>query len=370
MVEFRKCITNLDKTSYAQEKGAQIDTSGFLDCSNGINPFGMSQQVQSAFLDFDIKELNSYPKPAVRLKQVIKEYWDEICVVDEKQIMLGDGSIELIYKVNKLFIDDSSKVLGYSPQFSDFVDDVKANGGRYESYILNGSNNFRMNPEEFINMMNKDHSLFYIDNPNNPTGQVIDIENLEKMVAYASELGRPIVIDEAYGDFISKDNSAITLVDKYENLIVIRSLSKGLGLAGLRAGYMITSKEVSHQYNKVSNPYEMNSIARHLAEAALKDCQFMKECSKKITMLKKRFTESLSELVVIQTDKSVPIMTLMHPDKDVDLENLLMKHEIISVSCRGFVGLGQNFVRLMIHADIDDLIDRFKKIEKEVKYTC
>ncbi len=370
MVEFRKCITNLDKSSYAQEKSTPLDTRGFMDCSNGINPFGMSQQVHNAFLEFDIAELNTYPKPAISLKRVIKEYWDDVSEVDERQIILGDGSIELIYKINKLFIDDSSSVMGYSPQFSDFVDDVKANGGRYESYILNGSNNFKMNPEVFIDMMSNDHSLFYIDNPNNPTGQVIHIDDLERIVKHASELGRPIVIDEAYGDFISKSNSAITLMNKYENLIVIRSLSKGLGLAGLRAGYMVTSKEVSHQYNKVSNPYEMNSIARHIAEAALKDCQFMKDCSKKIIALKKRFTESLEELVVVQTDKSVPIMTLMHPDKSVDLEKLLMKHEIISVSCRGFVGLGQNFVRLMIHADVDDLIDRFRRIENEVKYTC
>jgi histidinol-phosphate aminotransferase len=355
------------KTSYAKENGSIKDTSGFMDCSNGINPFGISGRVLNSLKNFDVTKLNTYPKPALNLKNIIMEYWKGINVIDEDQIVLGDGSIELIYKINKLFVDNQSLVLGYSPQFSDYVDDVQANGGIYESYILEGSNNFRMDPEQFMDRMDRGHSLFYLDNPNNPTGQVIDVEDLEKIVTKAAEYDRPVIIDEAYGDFIPKELSAVSLVNKFNNLIVIRSLSKGIGLAGIRAGYIVTSKEIAEQYRKISNPYEMNSIARHLAEAAIQDTDFMTDCCEKIILIKGKFIKALSKLQVLETSESVPIMTLKHPDNGTDLEKLLLDQEIKSVSCKEFVGLGQNYVRLMINPDIDRLIAGVQRVEDQVK---
>ncbi len=366
-MEFRENIRNLKKTSYAKETSQAVDTSGFMDCSNGINPFGISGKVLSSLKSYDVSELNTYPKPALGLKKVITEYWEKVSLIEEDQIILGDGSIELIYKINKLFVDNNSLVMGYSPQFSDYVDDVHASGGRYESYVLEESNNFRMDPDRFIQMMDRKHTLFYLDNPNNPTGQVIGINDLDKIIRKAAEFERPIIIDEAYGDFISRDMSAVSLVNKYKNLIVVRSLSKGLGLAGIRAGYMVTSKCIADQYRKISNPYEMNSIARHIAEAALRDCDFMEECSEKIVSRKRKFTRSLKRLHLLETNESVPIMTLKHPDKNVDFEDLLLKQEVKAVSCRGFVGLGQNYVRMMINQDTDSLIDRIQRIENEIK---
>jgi histidinol-phosphate aminotransferase len=356
-VEFRENIRNMKKTSYAKETSQAVDTSGFMDCSNGINPFGISGKVLNSLKNYDVSELNTYPKPALGLKKVITEYWEKVSLIEEDQIILGDGSIELIYKINKLFVDNNSLVMGYSPQFSDYVDDVHASGGTYESYVLEESNNFRMDPDRFIQMMDRKHSLFYLDNPN----------NLDKIIRKAAEFERPIIIDEAYGDFISRDMSAVSLVNKYKNLIVLRSLSKGLGLAGIRAGYMVTSKCIADQYRKISNPYEMNSIARHIAEAALRDCDFMEECSEKIVSRKRKFTRSLKKLHLLETNESVPIMTLKYPDKNTDFEQLLLKQEIKAVSCRGFVGLGQNYVRMMINPDTESLILRIQRIENEIE---
>ena len=91
-------------------------------------------------------------------------------------------------------------------------------------------------------MVNIDTSvnLIYIDTPNNPTGQILDKKDAIKLLEYTRNLGIGVIIDEAYGDYLSKEHSCIDLVDKYENLIVIRTFSKGLGLAGIRAGYIIS----------------------------------------------------------------------------------------------------------------------------------
>lgn len=368
MLEVKTSIEKLDKSSYATEDINQSISSDVMDCSNGINPFGMSDKVESSFKEFDVRTLNKYPKPATRLKNLIREYWSDVSQFEEKQIILGNGSMELIYKINKLFIDDKSFVLGYSPQFSDFVDDVRAYGAIYESYILDKSNNFQFNSTEYMDKMSSRHSLFYLDNPNNPTGQLIDIKDLEAIVKKASDLNRPVIIDEAYGDFVRKEDSAISLVGKYTNLIIIRTFSKGLGLAGLRAGYIITSSYISIQYQKISNPFEMNSLARHITEEALRDEDFMIDSRKKVVEYKEKFKKTLRKLHVLETNKSVPIMTLMHPDKEIDLEKLLMESGILTVSGKGFLGLGKNSVRLMINADIDTLIEKFKKIEDEINW--
>lgn len=362
----RDNILKLEKSSYAKEQHLPMDLSGFIDCSNGINPLGVSKEVEKCLASIPLEIINTYPKSSFDLKEAIVGYWSEISQINNNQVILGDGSIELIYKINKIFIDNESKVLGYSPQFSDYIDDVETYGGTYECYLLSIDNNFKFITEQYISKMNLDYKLFYIDNPNNPTGQVIDILSIEEIVKKAKSLNLPVIIDEAYGDFIDKKNSAISLINKFDNLIVIRTFSKGLGLAGVRAGYVITSKQIANHYSKVSNPYEMNSIARYLALAAMKDKEFMAYCNNLLRVYKQKFIDSLKKLKVLETNLSVPIMTIMHPDKNVDLESLLLKHNVLSISGQGFIGLGKNSVRIMITRDIDSLISAFNKVENEI----
>src|SRR5665648_67481 len=362
----RDDILKLEKTSYAKEQHLPDDLSGYIDCSNGINPFGVCKEVEKCLSCIPLEKINTYPKSSFDLKEAIVEYWSEISEINNNQIILGDGSIELIYKINKLFVDNSSKVLGYSPQFSDYIDDVKTSGGIYEYYLMGMDDNFEFITEQFLNKMNKDYKLFYIDNPNNPTGQVIDIISLKNIVEKAYNLNLPVVIDEAYGDFIAKENSAISLVNEFDNLIVIRTFSKGLGLAGIRAGYLVTSKHFAEHFTKVSNPYEMNSIARYLAIAAMRDKEFIVHCNSRLRIYKQKFMDSLKKLKVIKTNLSVPIMIIMHPDKNVDLESLLLKHHVLSISGQGFIGLEKNAVRIMLTRDIDSLISAFNKVENEI----
>lgn len=179
-------------------------------------------------------------------------------------------------------------------------------------------------------------------------------------------MGIPVIIDEAYGDFMDKENSAISLINKYDNLFVIRTFSKGLGLAGIRAGYIITSNKIAKYYLKISNPYEMSGLARYLAMVAIKDKDFIEECNKKLRLYKKKFMDSLTKLIILETSLTVPIMTIMHPDPYVDLEELLLRYRIISVSGQGFIGLDKNFVRIRLSKDIDKLIEAFKKVEREI----
>lgn len=363
----RKCILDIEKSSYAKEDYLPVDLSSYIDCSSGINPFGCSDEVKERLNKLSWEDVNCYPESSMDIKQCIAQYWEEVVDLNKSQIFLGDGSIGIIYRINKLFLEKGSKVLGYSPQFTDYIDDVKSYGGKYECYLLNGKNNFRFNLELFLNKMDRSHNLFYLDNPNNPTGQIIDMQSIEQILKKAKSLNRPVIIDEAYGDFMTLSQSAISLINNYDNLFVIRTFSKGLGLAGLRAGYLITSRNFGKYYTLISNPYEMNAVARYLAIYAMKDFNFIKKSNEGIRRGKKKLIDSLKVFYPLNTDLSVPIMTIKHPDSQVDLEKYLLGHGILSVSGEGFIGLDKSYVRVRMPNDIERLIGKFKDIEKQIE---
>lgn len=360
----RKEILDLSKTSYAKEVDLSKDIE-YIDCSNGINPLGLSKSVLKKLENIPVDIVNLYSKSSLDLRKSIIDYWKDISQINKEEIALGDGSIGIIYKINKLFMDKNSKVLGYCPQFSDYIDDIKTYHAIYECTYMDEKNNYKFILDEYLEKMNKTYKLFYIDNPNNPTGQLIDIGDIKKIAQKAKELNRPLIIDEAYGDFIAKKNSAISLINDFDNIMIIRSFSKGFGLAGLRAGYLVSSKTIIENYLKTSNPFEMNNVGRYLAQAALEDKNFMEECRQVLSENKKRFIESLNKLLVLETHLSVPILTIMHRDKEVDLQALVFKYNILSIAGKGFIGLGKNFVRIVIIKDIDTLIDVFKRIERD-----
>jgi histidinol-phosphate aminotransferase len=363
----RSSIASLDKVSYAEDKHALLTPDHLIDCSIGTNPFGFSNEVARSLKTLPLDIINLYPESSDDLKEAIADFWKGIIPLRRSQILLGHGSIELIYKVNKMFIEEKSTVLGYSPQFPDYINDARTLGGQYDCYLLDKENNFRFCPEKFIARLRKGINLVYIDNPNNPTGQVIALHDLEAIAHQADTLGIPMIIDEAYGDFLPASASAVSLLDRYNHLMILRSFSKGLGLAGIRGGYIVTSDRLAEQYTKISNPYEMSGIARYLAIASLRDRNFMEDCGPKLQMNKKRFMASLTRLNVLETDLSVPIMTISHPDAHVDLQELLRRHRILTVSGESFIGLDKSFVRLRIPKDIDALMDAFWLIEKEME---
>lgn len=363
----RSSIASLDKVSYAADKHTSVVPDNLIDCSIGTNPFGFSSEVARSLQTLPLEIINLYPESSDDLKEAIVDFWKEIIPLCRSQILLGHGTIELIYKINKMFIEEKSTVLGYSPQFPDYVNDTRTLGGQYDSYLLEKEDNFRFRPEKFMEKLRKGTNLIYIDNPNNPTGQVIGLQDLEEIAQKSHVLGVPMIVDEAYGDFLTASSSAISLLDRYDHLIVLRSFSKGLGLAGIRGGYIVTSNRLAEQYSKISNPYEMSGLARYLATTAIRDRNFMEDCGPKLRSNKRRFMASLTRLNVLETDLSVPIMTISHPDAQVDLQALLLRHRILTVSGESFIGLDKSFVRLRLPKDIDPLIEAFRLIEKEME---
>lgn len=125
----------------------------------------------------------------LRLKDRIVEYWGPTADISTKNIFLSNGSINSLYTISNIFLSENPKVLGVKPQFSEFVTNLKALGYEYEGITLNRENNYELNVDSLIDMISKEHSLIYLDNPNNPIGQFLSVEQIERIVKRAKELG-------------------------------------------------------------------------------------------------------------------------------------------------------------------------------------
>lgn len=369
MFQIREHLINLEKISYIKDDQLnQTEKNGYLDCSLGINPFGCSKLInEKTDLLRYIENINHYPNyPYAQLRKEISNYWADVADIDPNYIKLGSGSMNILSIVNKLLIDKGTRVLGYCPQFSEYIGDVLNSGGIYESVDLRIDNNYKFNVEDFIDRMNSKYQIVYIDNPNNPTGQIIALSDIIRILDKASAINQCVIIDEAYGDFMNKEESAISLIGKYPNLIVTRTFSKGFGLAGIRVGYMLSNQQIQKFYSKVEVPFTVNSIGEHFASLALHDAEFLQESINKIRTRKQLILQACKQLKVLETSLNVPIFVIMHPDENIDLKNIFFEKHILTESGDDFINLGQNAVRIVTPVKIEGFLRAIEEIEMKI----
>ncbi|MBK5251668.1 MAG: histidinol-phosphate aminotransferase family protein [Peptostreptococcaceae bacterium] len=362
MYHIRKHLEKIKHESYANVP--EDFAADGIDCSLGINPYGFPKAINEAARMMNLDLISQYPHGDSKLKNAIMDYWKDCASIDMGQIELACGSMDSLTKINKMFIDKGTAVIGHGPQFPDFGMDVEAMGGIYETVDMFG-NNGRFNGQRLINAIESRHAICYIDNPNNPTGQIIPIETISKIVEKAAKLGVCVLVDEAYGDFMEKKNSAINLMERYDNIMVVKSFSKGFGMAGMRVGYAVGPVELMDVYRKVAIPFCVSGMGAVFAQEALKEEGFLEESREKIAVAKKKVIESMKTIGVLETSLTVPIMTMVHEDKKVDLYSELLKVQVLSVPGCNFEGLGKNCVRLRINADVDVLVERIEQLEKK-----
>ena len=165
--------------------------------------------------------------------------------ISVSQIVLGNGSDEFIENIPRMILEKNDSSLVINPTFFRFSDSVKRAGGIIESINLKEEKSFDIDEDiadEIIQKANsKNIRLLWLCNPNNPTGNIIKKDLIVKIL---DSVSCPVVMDEVFFEFydsLNKD-SAIHLIKNYDNLIVVRSLSKANGLAGLRVGYAVANQ--------------------------------------------------------------------------------------------------------------------------------
>ncbi len=237
----------------------------------GENFFGTSPKVKKALGSFDF--YNYYPDPEYKkLRKVISK---NINFPFEK-IMVGSGSDELIDLIFRLTLNPGDKVINFAPSFGMYDVSIKLNRG--EVINIPRDVNYNIDIPKALKAVNKKTKIIIVCSPNNPTGNPTKREDIIALL----ETGKLIMLDEAYAEYAKENN--LDLINKYPNLIVLRTFSKWAGIAGLRLGYLVMDEYLISQLMKIKPPFNVNLAAETAGLAILEDYNFAK---KNIEKLKK-----------------------------------------------------------------------------------
>ena len=233
--------------------------------------------------------LNLYPDDNyTQLKEAIVNYIG--CKIEN--ISVGNGSSELLDLCVKTFVDTNELILSLDPTFSMYSIYAKIVNSRYIG--AGEGNDFTINVDDIIKSIEEnDPKLTIICNPNNPTGTIIKRDDVLRIVKSTDNV---VIVDEAYMEF--SNESVVDEIENYDNLIVVKTMSKAFSMAGIRTGYLIANEELVKTIEKVRPPYNLNSISALLATKALKQKDKMLSYVENLKVEREKIYEKLIDMGV------------------------------------------------------------------------
>ena len=233
--------------------------------------------------------LNLYPDDNyTELKEAIVNYIG--CKIEN--ISVGNGSSELLDLCVKTFVDTNELILSLDPTFSMYSIYAKIVNSRYIG--AGEGNDFTINVDDIIKSIEEnDPKLTIICNPNNPTGTTIKRDDVLRIVKSTDNV---VIVDEAYMEF--SNESVVDEIENYDNLIVVKTMSKAFSMAGIRTGYLIANEELVKTIEKVRPPYNLNSISALLATKALKQKDKMLSYVENLKVEREKIYEKLLDMGV------------------------------------------------------------------------
>ena len=245
------------------------------------NPYGPSPKAREVLAGFPSYHI--YPDPEQRrVREAIAEYVG----ADPERIVVGNGSDELLDLTARLFLSPGDGMVNAPPTFGIYEFVARTYGARVVE--VPRREDFALDLESMEGALAAGAKLIFLASPNNPTGNAIAPEELERLLAHDVV----IVVDEAYAEFAG--GSFLPLAAEHDNLIVTRTFSKWAGLAGLRAGYGVFPRAVAETIRKIKMPYNMNVAAQAAVLASLEDREALAKNVKLIVGERERMAERLS----------------------------------------------------------------------------
>ena len=294
--------------------------------------------------------LNLYPDDNyTQLKEAIVNYIG--CKIEN--ISVGNGSSELLDLCVKTFVDTNELILSLDPTFSMYSIYAKIVNSRYIG--AGEGNDFIINVDDVIKSIKENNpKLTIICNPNNPTGTIIKRDDVLRIVKSTDNV---VIVDEAYMEF--SNESVVDEIENYDNLIVVKTMSKAFSMAGIRTGYLIANEELVKTIEKVRPPYNLNSISALLATKALKQKDKMLSYVENLKVEREKIYEKLLDMGV-KAYKSGANFVFFSSKVDNLAEKLIENDVLI----RKFGGKLDNYYRVTVGSKEENeaFLNAMKKI--------
>jgi histidinol-phosphate aminotransferase len=261
------------------ETQREYGISDVIKLASNENPLGISDKVKQVLIE-TIARTHRYPDASsFELVQKISDTWK----VPREKIAVGNGSDELIDLLVRIYCEPGDSILTSEAAFVAYA--VRAGSSRVKVQRIPLTKDYKFDLPAMATFLRQNREskrirLVFIANPNNPTGTYNSKAEVEE---FLKEFGNHdevlIVFDEAYTEFVrAKDyQSAQTYLGTYKNVVVLKTMSKIYGLAGLRVGVMLAPTETVDLVNRVRTPFNVNEFAQAAAIAALDDFEFVRQ---------------------------------------------------------------------------------------------
>lgn len=258
-----------------EEVKRELGLTEIIKLASNENPYGCSPLVREAILG-QLEQTHIYPDGgAMELTEAVCEHLG----VSSNQIIFGAGSDEVILMIARAFLVKGDETIMASHTFPQYKHNVEIEGGvSIEVPLVDGTHDL----QGMLKRVNEKTKIIWICNPNNPTGTIVNHEELKRFLQQVSDQVL-VVLDEAYYEYNTSQDypDSLKLLQEHDNVVLLRTFSKIYGLASLRIGFGIGHPDVIHSINQVREPFNTTRYAQSAALTAIQDQVFIRSCREK-----------------------------------------------------------------------------------------
>lgn len=357
ILEIESYVPGKSIKEIAEEYGLQEDE--IVKLGSNENPLGPSPKAIKA-VKLETENMHRYPESGLEdLKKAIADYSG---VSPDQIIIGGDGADEIIDLLGKTFIEPGSEFIIPLPTYMYYEYTLRPYGARpvYARWDLEENT---IDTRSVIRSINDNTKLIFLCTPNNPTGGLIQEDEIISILESTSAL---VVVDEAYFEFAGVTN--INLIEDYENLIILRTFSKIMGLAGMRIGYGISNSGIIDYMHRVKPVFSLTRLSHIAALATLSDKDYIKRSVEFSIKSREYLYSRLSRLDKVKVFKSYANYLLV----DIrgtgmnagQLTEELLRRGVIVRDCTSFKGLDEYWIRVSVGTIEED--DKFLDVLEEI----
>lgn len=337
-----------------------LNKDDIIKLGSNENPFGPSAKAIEA-IGKECKNINRYPESVLNeLQQELANYSG----VKQSQVIIGgDGADEIIDVLAKTFIDEGDEFIVPLPSYMYYEYLLQQYGARpvYAKWNLEEN---KLDTDSILNSINDKTKMIFLCTPNNPTGTLIDEKDIRDIAS--GNLDVLIVVDEAYFEYAEVTNK--DLINEFDNIFIIRTMSKVMGLAGMRMGYGLACSEIIEYMHRIKPVFSLTRLSYVAALNTLRDKNYIETSIEKGIESREYLYNELSKIDSLNVFPSKSnFMLISIKDTGFTASEFafeLMKKGVIVRDCTSFKGLDEYWIRISICTLEED--KKFIDIVKEV----
>ena len=342
-------VPGRSKEEIAQEFG--VKKEDIIKLGSNENPWGPSPKVKEA-IEEELKNINRYPESDV---EALKKEFAKYSNVSPDQIIVGgDGADELIDTLAKTFIEKGDEFIVPLPSYMYYEFLFKPYGAipHYARWNLETNT---LDLDSVLDAINEKTKMLFLCSPNNPTGALISQDEFRTILNKTNKskggvCDALVVIDEAYFEYSETTN--VNLLDEYDNIFIIRTMSKVLGLAGMRIGYGISSKEIIEYMHRIKPVFSLTKLSYVAALTTMQDKEYIEESIKKGIESREYLYNEINKMKSVKVYKSYSNFMLIDIHDTgftaAELTKEFMKRGMIVRDCTSFKGIDEYYIRISI----------------------